>query len=51
MARWKNPGHTMFAFVILGRIAEISEEGIFTYFVSANRVSAIDEWLRKINGN
>ena len=48
MARWRNAGHAMFSFVILGRIAGIADDGIFQAFISGNRLMVIDEWLKMI---
>ncbi|MCG2613628.1 HEAT repeat domain-containing protein [Terrimonas sp. NA20] len=48
MARWKNPGHAMFAFIILGRIAGISEEKIFAAFTSGKRLMVVNEWTNAI---
>jgi hypothetical protein len=48
MARWKNPGHAMFAFIILGRIAGIPEEEIFAAFTSEKRLMVVDEWEDRI---
>ncbi|MET0464337.1 MAG: hypothetical protein ABW007_14325 [Chitinophagaceae bacterium] len=48
MARWKNPGHAMFAFIILGRIAGIPEEEIFAAFTSEKRLMVVNEWTNAI---
>lgn len=44
MARWKDPGHTYPAYIILGRIAGFPEEKIGEAFSSPSK----DEWLEKI---
>lgn len=49
MARWKNPGHAMFAFIILGRIAGIEEDQIFAAYTSGDRTSVVNDWLKKIS--
>lgn len=48
MAKWKNPGHALFSFIILGRIARIPEDGIFAAFTSGKRSPVIEEWIDRI---
>lgn len=43
MARWKNPGHAMMPFIILGRIAEISEDEIFQMWQKGDREAVIEK--------
>jgi hypothetical protein len=42
MARWKSPGHAMAPFIILGRIAGLPENEIFTAWESGRREEIIE---------
>ncbi|MBA2502531.1 MAG: hypothetical protein H0V27_06585 [Pyrinomonadaceae bacterium] len=46
MARWKNPGHALAPFVLLGRVGNLSEEEIWKAWTSGDR-EALVEIVRK----
>ena len=51
MAKWKNPGHALYAFIILGRVAGIADEDIFKKMEieTAERVKLVNKWIAMIS--
>ena len=48
MANWKNPGHAMKGYLLLGRITGYSDEEIYKVFYSENRNSFLATMLIKV---
>lgn len=46
MARWKSQGHALPSFVILGRIAGLSEDAIYAVWARGDRQSVIDAAMK-----
>lgn len=51
MARWKSAGHAGYPFLILGRMAGVSDESIFLSMDLPDKKSITDEYLKKIIPN
>lgn len=53
MAKWKNTGHAFFAFILLGRMAGIAEEDIYSNLEldTAARIAVVGKWINAINAN
>ena len=47
MATWKNPGHAMMGYLLLGRITGFSDEELFKAFASENREFFLSNMLQK----
>ena len=48
MANWKNPGHSMMGYLLLGRITGYSDEEIYKAFESENRNTFLATMLSKV---
>src|SRR4030095_547889 len=51
MARWKNPGHAIMGYLLLGRIVNFSDEEIINAFYSENKNLFLDGMIKKTNDN
>ena len=48
MANWKNPGHAMMGYLLLGRITGYSDEEIYKAFGSEDRNTFLATMLKKV---
>jgi hypothetical protein len=51
MSLWKNSGHALMGYLLLGRIANFSDEEIYKAFDSENKNLFLDDMLKKMKSD